>query len=317
MKPRAAERPPATLLLLLLAALLSGCQASPVVPAGANEGNPSTTSETTLGQAIPVTGFGLEVVSCDPRGTYINFRLSDLLSGDTSARLQVQFNGRAGQCSHPLGDPAILSCSIPALSMFPLLVEVRLDDLLISQFSYDGSLCPLGVHEEAAESAYPPAVLTASATAAGLSATSSGGGPTGSSLTAMPTSTAQPPSVQPPPPQPSATEPPPPTQPQPTQPPSTEPPPTQPPPTEPPATQPPPATQKPTPTHKPSPTPKPPPTPKPSPTPRPPHPTEPPPTEPPPTQPPQPTEAPTQSGLNMNFCSVRLAYMPGQGPVPV
>ncbi len=306
MKSRALERLPATLLLLLLAAFLSGCNAAPPASAAGDEVNIFATSAPSGGQAIPVTGFGLEVAGCDPRGTFLNFRFSGALAQDSAAKLAVEFDGRPAQCQHPMGDASILSCSIPPLSMFPVLVVVKSNEAVVAQFSYDGASCPVPVYQQAGQTLPVPMIATNSATAAVLATMSSRGGSAPTTwvllptFTPLPTLPGQPTSTTPastltvPPAQPSPTEPPtsepPPTQPQPTEPPPTQPQPTQPPSTEPPPTAPPPTsgpkpspTQKPPPTEKPSPTQKPPPTQRPTPTPKPPQPTE-PPTEP-PTQP--------------------------------
>ncbi len=308
MKPRALERLPATLLLLLLAAFLPGCNAGPPASPAGDEVNLFGTSVPSGDQLIPVTGFGLEVAGCDPRGTFLNFRLSDALAKDNAAKLAVEFDGRAAQCQHPMGDAWILSCSIPPLAIFPVLVVVKMDEAVVAQFSYDGASCPVPVYQQAGQTLAAPMIATNSATAAALAPMSSRGGsaptrwvlwPTFTPLPTwpgQPTSTAQAStSTDPPPAQPSPTEPPP-TQPQPTQPQPTQAQPTQPQPTEPPPTAPPPTsgprpspTHKATPTEKPAPTQKPPPTQRPTPTPKPPDPTEPPPQ---PTDPP--TEPPTQ-----------------------
>ncbi len=323
MNSRALERWPATLLLLLLAAFLSGCGAGSPASTAGDEVNMFATSASSGGQAIPVTGFGLEVAGCDPRGTFLNFRLSEALAQDTAAKLAVEFDGRPAQCQHPLGDESILSCTIPPLSMFPVLVVVKMNEAVVAQFSYDGASCPVPVYVPAGQTAPVPLIATNSATAAALATVSSRGGSASTpwvlwpTFTPLPTWPGQPTpttpastSTEPSPVLPSPTEPPPtqpqPTEPQPTQPPSTEPPPTQPPSTEPPPTAPPPTsgprpspTPKPPPTQKPTPTQKPPPTPKPTNTPRPPHPTEP------------PTEPPTQpSGSIFNAAWLRPAESP-------
>jgi len=291
MKPRAGRILPATLLLLALAALASGCNASPSVSAAGQEGVPFTTFPPTLGVGIPVTGFGLEIAGCDPRGSFINFRLSDPVSGNTATQLQVEFSGRSALCNNPLGDASVLSCSIPSLTVFPTLVVIRMDDVVITEFTYDGTACAVDLPALGAQTVYPSSIPTTTATDSGLPATFSVERlPTTMptlwlTLTALPTWTGQPTPTEPPP----------------TEPPVTEPPATEPAPTDPPATEPPPTDPPPTPDSKPAPTHRATPTHKPTITPKPPHPTEPPPTEPP----------PTPSG-DLNSPGPRLAGVPGQ-----
>ncbi len=328
MKPRAADTLPVTLLLLLLAAFVSGCTAGPPASAAGNEGDSFSSSGSNVEHGIPVTGFGLEVAGCDPRGTFLNFRLSDSLVQDTAAKIAVEFDGRPARCQHPLGDASLLSCTIPPLAMFPVIVVVKMDEAVIAQFSYDGASCPVPIYGQAAQEGVPLAP-TSSATAAALATLASRGGlpPTAGILsqtltplpawTGQPTPTTQPAaSTEPPATQPPATQPPP-TQPPATQPPPTQPPPTQPPPTQPPATEPPPTSgpqpttgPRPSPTQKPPPTPRPSPTQKPPPTPKPTHTSAPPPTQPPATEPP-----PTPSGYDLYARGPRLAWSLGQGVV--
>lgn len=269
MRARAGAAVPAALLLLLLASLLAGCRAGPAAPAAAAAPQVlrMVTVAPSLGPGIPVTGYALELASCDPKGTFLNLRLSDALRDDGAAQLQVELNGRPAQCHHPLGDTSILSCTIPPLTMFPVLVVVRMDDAVIWQFDYDSALCPVAGQEQGGQNGYVPVMPTPTVAALEQATRSAGGRPAGAqpgsqpTPTPLPTGTLQPPSAQP-----------------------SEPPPTEPPPTEPPPTQKSEPTPKSTPTHKPQPTPK--PT----------HTDKPPSTEPPPTQP-APTEpAPTQSG---------------------
>jgi hypothetical protein len=198
-------------------------------------------------QAIPVTGFGLEVASCDPGGTFIDLRLSDGIASDVAARLHVDFNGRSVRCHNPLGDASLLSCSIPPLTVFPVLVGIRMDDTVITQFSYDRALCVVNVPGQPEATAYPPLILAITPSSTVILPTRTPTRHPGHTPAATWT-------TEPPPTEPSATEPPvteppvtepPVTEPPPTEPPATQPPPTQPPSTDPPATDPP-ATEAPT-----------------------------------------------------------------------
>lgn len=255
MRARAGEAVPVALLLLLPAMLLSGCNAGRAAPAAAAAPQVlrMVTVAPTLAQGIPVTGAFLELASCDPKGSFLNLRLSDPLTGNGAGQLQVELNGRPAQCHHPLGDTSILSCTIPPLTLFPVLVAVRLDDALVAQFDYDSALCPAPGQEQSGQNGYVPSIPTATGTATEQPGTPAAGKPAASSSglhatpTPLPTWTGQPLPSEPPSTEPGPTEPPPTEPPPPTQPPSTEPPPTQ-------KSEP---TPKPTPTHKPAPTPKP------------------------------------------------------------
>jgi hypothetical protein len=217
------------LLLLALAALTSGCDAGSPIPAAAQGAVASATVAATPAEGIPVTGFALEVASCDPNGSFLNFRLSHPLPDAIAARLRVEINGRSARCTNPLGDPSILSCTIPPLTMPPALVVVKMQDVVINQFPYDNSICPVGLQVQITQTAEPPTLPPASSTAPWLPPTKSSqaGLPVNRSPIVTPTNA---PSWLPtlaPAPQ--------------TEPPATEPPPTQPPSTQPPATEPPPA----------------------------------------------------------------------------
>jgi len=283
-------------------------QSSPVTAASPASPAPAITeAPIALETPIPITGgsvstspLTMNVASCDPVASYINFRLGDQPPAETAAKLRVELNGNWAECRIAPGNPSVLSCTIPVTTLFPVLVVVRLDDAVLTHFTYDGSLCSAAPTRGPNESA--ATALPTTATVVGLPTLSPSTPTPQRTPTTLPTSTPQPTSTQ----YPTATPPPtlvPPTPtkqytPTPLPPTATAAPTSTPRPTStlaPTSTPRPTSTPGPTPTPRPTNTPRPTPTHAPTNTPKPsPPPTEPPPTEPPPTQPPPTEPPPTQ-----------------------
>lgn len=82
-----------------------------------------------------------DVTDCNLNSNYINFRLAQSSQDITGKKLGVTMNGNPSSCSINPSNPTILTCDLSAQTLFPITVEVKLDEALVNNFLYDGSDC--------------------------------------------------------------------------------------------------------------------------------------------------------------------------------
>jgi hypothetical protein len=120
----------------------SPATATPPALSASSTSSPVNPSMLLIAASTAVPTLQMDVSSCDPAARYINFRLSEPSAWEDAA-LKVELNGNPAECNMLTGSASILSCRIPAATMFPLLVVVRLDEVVISHFTYNGALCSI------------------------------------------------------------------------------------------------------------------------------------------------------------------------------
>jgi len=82
-----------------------------------------------------------EVPSCDKSMNLINFRMVEPAPDLTGKTLTVQISDAESTCAVNPINPSLLTCTSPAPLIFPARVVVRLDGVVVNDFTDDGSGC--------------------------------------------------------------------------------------------------------------------------------------------------------------------------------
>lgn len=82
-----------------------------------------------------------EVTMCDLAVNLINFRMKEPIPDLKTKALAVQIAGQDSTCTANAVNPSLLTCTIPVAETFPARVVVRLDNVIVNDFVYDGLWC--------------------------------------------------------------------------------------------------------------------------------------------------------------------------------
>ena len=104
----------------------------------------SATTALTATPAISPTGSPLftgRVTMCDTGGNLISFRLVDSPPDLICATMTVEIAGQESSCSINPVNTSLLTCTLPPDLTFPANVLVRLDEVVVNDFTLDGIGC--------------------------------------------------------------------------------------------------------------------------------------------------------------------------------
>lgn len=82
-----------------------------------------------------------DVTMCDLAVNLINFRLVETVPNLTDKAVAVQIADQESFCAVNPGNTSLLTCTIPASVTFPVRVVVRLDGVVVNDFTYNGGGC--------------------------------------------------------------------------------------------------------------------------------------------------------------------------------
>lgn len=101
--------------------------------------SPSPTQGTSLAVQTPLlTG---DVTMCDLAVNLINFRMIEPVPDLNAKALAVQIADRETTCYVNATNPSLLTCTIPGFVTFPARVVVRLDNVVVNDFTFNGLGC--------------------------------------------------------------------------------------------------------------------------------------------------------------------------------
>ena len=103
------------------------------------QASPSPTRGTSATSQTPLLTGG--VTMCDLAVDLINFRMNEPVPTLNNRDLIVQIAGQETSCYVNEVNPSLLTCRIPASAVFPARVVVRLDNVEVNDFTYDGGGC--------------------------------------------------------------------------------------------------------------------------------------------------------------------------------
>jgi hypothetical protein len=115
--------------------------ASPVpVVSPTEQVSSSPTAEATAAvQASPLLRG--DVTMCDVAANLINFRMVEPVPDISGKALEVQIADQQSLCAINPVNTSLLTCTIPASVTFPVRVVVRLDGVVVNDFTYSGLGC--------------------------------------------------------------------------------------------------------------------------------------------------------------------------------
>jgi hypothetical protein len=112
--------------------------ASPI-PAASATSPASPTAEP--GLAPPASLLTGRVTMCDTGAALISFRMIEPPADLTGKTLTAQIGEQERDCSINPTNTSLVTCTLPAGVTFPARVVVRLDDLVVNDFTFDGIGC--------------------------------------------------------------------------------------------------------------------------------------------------------------------------------
>jgi hypothetical protein len=78
---------------------------------------------------------------CDTGGNLINFRIVDAPPDVTGKTITAQIADQESACYVNATNPSLLTCALPVGATFPAQIVVRVDGVVVNEFTYDGLGC--------------------------------------------------------------------------------------------------------------------------------------------------------------------------------
>lgn len=111
---------------------------SPTAPPTEQVASSPTAATSAAAQSPVLRG---DVTMCDVAANLINFRMVEPVPVLTGKALEVQIAGQQSLCAINPVNTSLLTCTMPASVTFPTRIVVRLDGVVVNDFTYNGLGC--------------------------------------------------------------------------------------------------------------------------------------------------------------------------------